>query len=195
MRAPFRLSDRIDCQISDDLVIRVIREMRIRQYLGGAEALSEAVVQFSRDAAALFVLCLQKLDAEPARFLLLVGALLKLLLQPSIVFPDQKDGEKERCDQQDYREAEESCSQGSPLVKENLLGIIDLIGDCCASDGRTDDIRRQFGLPDVILDPGLGNLDAFFAVGESFARDRFQALATLQLFLVITQQGLDARQV
>ena len=62
--------------------------MRIRQYLGGAEALAQAVVKFPRDSAALFVLCLQKLDAEPAGFLLLVGALLELLLKSSIMFPD-----------------------------------------------------------------------------------------------------------
>src|ERR1700752_3166853 len=75
-------------QIGDDLVIRVIGEMRVRQYLGRAETLSESVVQLSRNAATFFVLRLQKLHAEPARFLFLDGAFAELLREPSIMFPD-----------------------------------------------------------------------------------------------------------
>src|SRR5580704_3110126 len=127
----------------------MIREMRVGEYLCGAEALPETIVQFSRDAAALFVLGLQKLDAEPARLLLLAGAIVKLLREPSIVFPDQKDGQKERCDEHDYRDAKEFLGQCSPLSEQDFLGPIDL-GDNCGSLGRPfDDLGAQFGLRGV----------------------------------------------
>jgi hypothetical protein len=114
--------------------------MRVRQYLGGTEALSQAVVQLPRDAAAFFVLCLQELNTKPAGFLLLDGAFAELLREPPIMFPNQKHSEKKRRRKYDHREAKKSFSQCPALIEENLFGVIDLIGNCGSSSGRIDDI-------------------------------------------------------
>src|ERR1700748_2980364 len=94
------------------------------------------------------------------------------------MFPDEKYGDKECCCEDDHCEAKEPRSQCSPLVEENLLDIVDFIGDSGSVSGRFDDIECQLGLPSVILDPRFRELDAFFAVGKPLARNRFQLVAT-----------------
>ena len=57
----------------------------------------------------------------------------------------------------DYGEAKQSLSQCSPLVEENLLGIIDLIGDSGAGVAErtisdvNSDCRSSFLIPDFAI--------------------------------------------
>src|ERR1700720_2143133 len=128
-------------------------------HFGHSKELAEAVVEFAREFAALFVLELQHADAQAAGAFLGAFAVRELVAEEAEVNPEKQDGKGEHGQDNDQRGAKQIAGKLLPLAEEFFFFVVHFLRDVHEVSGGRDVFAAQAKLSRFVQRSGPAQLD------------------------------------